>query len=182
MSLVSAGMGVSPMTISPFASWLITAYDWRTAMFEIGIVAWVLLIPAVFLVRQPPAAQHLPPRGTERRKCSGPSARRCAPRNSSCWRWPFRLLRGAFGADLPHGELCDVCGVAPMAAVTVYSLAGFSGLGGRLLLGVLADRLGVKPVLVAGCRPGDVVAAYLAVGQLGEFYAWPSSSGSPMAA
>src|SRR5215468_10055676 len=31
VSLVSAGMGVAPMTISPFASWLIQTYDWRTA-------------------------------------------------------------------------------------------------------------------------------------------------------
>ena len=37
VSLVSAGMGVAPMTISPFARWLITAYDWRTAMLDIGI-------------------------------------------------------------------------------------------------------------------------------------------------
>ena len=32
VSLVSAGMGVAPMTISPFASWLISNYDWRTAL------------------------------------------------------------------------------------------------------------------------------------------------------
>ena len=30
VSLVSAGMGVAPMTISPFARWLISNYDWRT--------------------------------------------------------------------------------------------------------------------------------------------------------
>ena len=41
VSLVSAGMGVAPMTISPFARWLISAYDWRTAMLVIGIGASV---------------------------------------------------------------------------------------------------------------------------------------------
>ena len=40
VSLVSAGMGVAPMTISPFASWLISTYDWRTAQFSIAILAW----------------------------------------------------------------------------------------------------------------------------------------------
>ena len=65
-----------------------------------------------------------------------------------------------------------ICGIAPLTAVTVYSLAGFSGLGGRLLLGVLADRLGAKPVLVGGLFVQAMsVATYLAVGQLGEFYA-----------
>jgi MFS family permease len=54
VSLVSAGMGVAPMTISPFARWLISTYDWRTAMLVIGLLAWVLLIPASQFVRQPP--------------------------------------------------------------------------------------------------------------------------------
>src|SRR6202011_2662439 len=45
VSLVSAGMGVAPMTISPFARWLISTYDWRVAMMTIGIAAWILLIP-----------------------------------------------------------------------------------------------------------------------------------------
>src|SRR6187402_2017093 len=48
VALVSAGMGVSPLTIAPFASYLITTYDWRTAMLVIGIVALALLIPASF--------------------------------------------------------------------------------------------------------------------------------------
>src|SRR5262249_49867484 len=56
VSLVSAGMGVAPMTISPLAGWLIATYDWRTAMLTIGILAWALLLPAAFLVRQPPPA------------------------------------------------------------------------------------------------------------------------------
>src|ERR1700704_3476031 len=58
VSLVSAGMGVAPLTVAPSASFLITAYDWRTAMLVIGIASWVLLIPASFLVRPaPPPAQ-----------------------------------------------------------------------------------------------------------------------------
>ena len=64
------------------------------------------------------------------------------------------------------------CGIPAMAAVSVYSLAGLSGLGGRLLLGVLADRLGAKPVLVGGLMVQALGAgAYLFVNQLGELYA-----------
>src|ERR1700756_1572636 len=54
VALVSAGMGVAPVTIAPSASALITAYDWRPAMLVIGIAAWALLIPACFLVRPAP--------------------------------------------------------------------------------------------------------------------------------
>ena len=64
------------------------------------------------------------------------------------------------------------CGISAMAAVSVYSLAGLSGLGGRLLLGVLADRMGAKPVLVGGLMVQALGAgAYLFVNQLGELYA-----------
>jgi MFS family permease len=53
-----------------------------------------------------------------------------------------------------------------VAAVTIYSLAGVSGLGGRLLLGVMADRVGAKPVLVGGLMVQALAAgAYLFVGQ-----------------
>ena len=55
VSLVSAGMGMAPMTMTPFAGWLISTHDWRTAMAAMGVLAWVLLVPAAFFVRRPPA-------------------------------------------------------------------------------------------------------------------------------
>src|SRR5687768_15575845 len=45
VSLVSAGMGMAPLTMSPLAQYLVTTYGWRPAMLTIGIVSWVLLIP-----------------------------------------------------------------------------------------------------------------------------------------
>src|SRR5258707_860219 len=58
VSLVSAGMGVAPMTISPFARWLVSTSDCRVAMMAIGITTWILLIPAALLVRRPSKATH----------------------------------------------------------------------------------------------------------------------------
>ena len=54
VSLVSAGMGMGPMTISPFASWLLQSRDWRSAQLIVAIVAWVLLIPAALFMRRAP--------------------------------------------------------------------------------------------------------------------------------
>ncbi len=56
VSLVSAGMGMGPMTISPLASWLLESQDWRTAQLTIAIVAWALLIPAALFMRRAPEA------------------------------------------------------------------------------------------------------------------------------
>ncbi|RWB03180.1 MAG: MFS transporter [Mesorhizobium sp.] len=173
VSLVSAGMGVAPMTISPFARWLISAYDWRTAMFDIGITAWVLLLPAVLLVRQPPKPV-LVDTG------SAPVAEGAGLTVSQALRSPQFIVLGLtfFACCAAHSgpifhmvSYAMLCGVAPMAAVSIYSVEGLAGLGGRLFYGVLADRLGVKPVLIAGLAiQAIVIAAYLSISQLEQFY------------
>ena len=174
VSLVSAGMGVAPLTIAPSASWLITTYDWRTAMLVIGIAAWALLIPACSLVRAAPQRDD----GDAAKESNAPEAEWTVGR---ALRTPqFAALAGAhFACCAAHSgpifhmvSYAVVCGIAPLTAVTVYSLAGFSGLGGRLLLGSLADRFGAKPVLVGGLFVQALsIATYLAVAHLGEFYA-----------
>lgn len=175
VALVSAGTGVAPLTVAPFARWLITAYDWRTAMLAIGCAAWVLLMPAAFFVRRPPALV----------EATGPSA---STQTAGASMTVAQALRTPqfMALALAHFACCAAhsgpifhmvayamgCGVSAMAAVSVYSLAGFSGLGGRILLGVLADRMGAKPVLVVGLMVQALAAgAYVFVAQLGEFYA-----------
>ncbi|CDM56059.1 MULTISPECIES: MFS transporter [Rhizobium] len=172
VSLVSAGMGVAPMTISPFARWLISAYDWRTAMLLIGIAAWVLLIPAALLVRRPPAEAG---DGAATATASGEQ-----PSLSRVFRSPQFMVLGLtfFACCAAHSgpifhmvSYATICGIAPMAAVSIYSVEGLAGLGGRLLYGGLADRIGVKPVLVAGLFVQAIaLATYLFVSRLGEFY------------
>src|SRR5262249_55507269 len=56
VSLVSAGLGLAPMTGSPFVSWLIQTYDWRTTQTIVAIGAVLLLAPAALLVRRAPSA------------------------------------------------------------------------------------------------------------------------------
>jgi MFS family permease len=172
VSLVSAGMGVAPLTVAPTASWLITTYDWRTAMLVIGIASWALLIPASFLVRPAPQSAE------DASAIATPETDWTA---AQAFRTPqfITLALAHFGCCAAHSgpifhmvSYAMICGIAPLTAVTVYSLAGFSGLGGRLLLGALADRIGAKPVLVAGLLvQAFAIATYLAVAHLGEFYA-----------
>ncbi|TPK42132.1 MFS transporter [Mesorhizobium sp. B2-5-4] len=173
VSLVSAGMGVAPMTISPFARWLISAYEWRAAMFDIGLLAWVLLLPAVLLVRQPP-------KPAASGAAAAPVAEGAGLTVGQALRSPQFIVLGLtfFACCAAHSgpifhmvSYAMLCGVAPMAAVSIYSVEGLAGLGGRLLYGVLADRLGVKPVLIVGLAiQAIVIAAYLSISQLDQFY------------
>src|ERR1051325_6750940 len=45
VSLVSAGMGVAPMTMSPLVAWLVSHRDWRTAMLILaGVVGAIMIL------------------------------------------------------------------------------------------------------------------------------------------
>ena len=57
VSLVSAGMGMAPMTMSPLAAWLVSIYDWRTSMLIIAAVAAAVMIPVSLRRARPPPLQ-----------------------------------------------------------------------------------------------------------------------------
>jgi MFS family permease len=174
VALVSAGMGVAPLTVAPSASWLISTYDWRTAMLVIGIVASALLIPASLLVRPAPrsaAASAITASGTPELQWTAAQAFR-TPQFITLALAHFACCAAHSGPIFHMVTYAMVCGIAPLTAVSVYGVAGLSGLGGRLALGALADRIGAKQVLVGGLLvQAFAIATYLAVGQLGEFYA-----------
>jgi len=178
ISLVSAGMGVAPMTVSPIASLLVTVYDWRTAQLAIGIAAWTLLLPAALLVRRPPAlAAATGTTGTAGTAATAPPA---MPLGQALRSTPFVVLGLTYflccathsGPIFHTVSYAVACGLSVTAAVSIYSLEGLAGLGGRLLFGLSADRFGVKRVLVTGLLIQAVAAAaYVFAGGLGGFYA-----------
>src|SRR6266581_8051947 len=51
VSLVSAGMGMAPMTMSPLVAWLVQSHDWRTTMQILAVVVASIMIPVALLVR-----------------------------------------------------------------------------------------------------------------------------------
>ena len=168
VSLVSAGMGMAPMTMTPFAGWLISNHDWRTAMAAMGVLAWALLIPAALFVRAAPAADDAAAPGER----AGDAARALRSPQFAILGGTFLLCCAAHAGPIFHMLSYAVfCGIPTMAAVSVYGVEGLAGLGGRLLFGVAADRLGVKRVLVAGLFvQAMAIPAYLAVRDIGDFY------------
>src|SRR6202012_2502298 len=44
VSLVSAGMGMAPMTMSPMVAWLVSYHDWRTSMQILAAVIAAIMI------------------------------------------------------------------------------------------------------------------------------------------
>ena len=168
VSLVSAGVGVAPMTVSPFAAWLLEQGDWRAAQLTIGIAAWVLLIPAALLVRRAP--------GVETQHAAGAPI----PVKEALTSMPFIVLAATFfaccathaGPIFHTISYALVCGIPTAAAVSIYSLEGLAGLGGRVVFGILGDRHGAKRVLIGGLLIQALAAgSFMFANRLGEFYA-----------
>ena len=64
------------------------------------------------------------------------------------------------------------CGIPLVAAVSIYSVEGLAGLGGRIGFGLLGDRFGAKHVLVVGLLAQAFGAlGYFFVRELAAFYA-----------
>ncbi|NOJ48336.1 MFS transporter [Bradyrhizobium archetypum] len=174
VSLVSAGMGMAPMTMSPLAAWLVSNHDWRTSMQLVALVVAAIMIPVSLLVRRAPALE------------KGASAALHAPAEpemtlAQALRSPqfiILVLTNFFCCATHSGPIIHTvsyaisCGIPMIAAVTIYSVEGLAGMGGRIAFGLLGDRFGAKRVLVFGLLAQAFGAlGYVFVRELAAFYA-----------
>jgi MFS family permease len=174
VSLVSAGMGMAPMTMAPLAAWLVSNHDWRTSMQIVALVVGAIMIPVSLLVRRPPALEAGP---------WAPSSDQAQPDMTlaQALRSPqfIILLATNFFCCATHsGPIIHTvsyaisCGIPLVAAVTIYSVEGLAGLGGRIAFGLLGDRFGAKRILVFGLLAQAFGAlGYVFVRDLAAFYA-----------
>ncbi len=175
VSLVSAGMGMAPLTMSPLAAWLVSIYDWRTSLQIIAVLVAVVMIPVALLVRPPPAL------AAENAADSSDDEPQSAMSLQQVIRSPqfiILLLTNFFCCATHSGPIFHTvsyaisCGIPLIAAVSIYSVEGLAGMGGRVAFGILGDRFGAKHVLVAGLLLQAFGAlAYFFVRDLGAFYA-----------
>jgi predicted MFS family arabinose efflux permease len=175
VSLVSAGMGMAPMTMSPLAAWLVSIYDWRTSLLIIAVLAASLMIPAALLVRSPPALDDRNAVASEDSELQSDMSLAQAIRSPQ---FIILLLTNFFCCATHSGPIFHTvsyavsCGIPMIAAVSIYSVEGLAGMGGRVAFGILGDRLGAKRVLVSGLLLQAFGAlAYVFARELGAFYA-----------
>jgi MFS family permease len=196
VALVTSGMGLRSMLIAPLARSIISTQDWRAAMFDLGILAWAVILPTALLVRNPPAAPGASVPGA--RGASVPGARganvavaagasMALAANDQRYtvaqalRTPqFAAIAGTFFACCAahSGPIFHMvsyaidCGIPAMTAATVLGTAGLASLTGRIVFGLVADRVGAKPVLVGGLLLQAVaIQLYLFVRTPDLFYA-----------
>src|SRR5262245_28850973 len=166
VALVSAGTGLGTFVVAPLTRWLISSYDWRLAMLILGDIVWLVIIPLGLLVRDAPG-------GTASADPDVPLARIF----SSPQFWLIALTH--FTCCVAHsGPIFHMVthamdqGVPSMAAATLLGVSGLASLIGRVLSGIIADRWGSKPTLIAmlGLQ-APAIFLYLFISSLAGFYA-----------
>jgi MFS family permease len=174
VSLVSAGMGMAPMTMSPLVAWLVSSHDWRTTMQILAVVVASIMIPVALLVRRPPALAG----GAAATVDAGPESEMSRAQAIRSPQFIILLATNFFCCATHSGPIIHTvsyaisCGIPMLAAVTIYSVEGLAGLGGRIAFGVLGDRFGAKRVLVLGLLAQAFGAlGYVFVRELAAFYA-----------
>lgn len=174
VSLVSAGMGIAPMTMSPMVAWLVSSHDWRTTMQILAAVVAAIMIPVSLLVRRPPALAADAAKPAD--AVAEPEMTRAEAIRSP--QFIILLATNFFCCATHSGPIIHTvsyaisCGIPLIAAVSIYSVEGLAGLFGRIGFGLLGDRFGAKRVLVLGLLVQAFGAlAYVFVRELAGFYA-----------
>jgi MFS family permease len=174
VSLVSAGMGMAPMTMSPLVAWLVSSHDWRTTMQILSLVVAAIMIPAALLVRRPPAlaggATAIGEAGAQSEMSLSQAVR--SPQFIILLATNFFCCATHSGPIIHTVSYAISCGIPMLSAVSIYSVEGLAGLGGRIAFGLLGDRFGARRVLVLGLLAQAFGAlAYVFVRELAAFYA-----------
>jgi MFS family permease len=165
------GLGIGAVTVAPLATWMIVEHGWRTAMLVLGGVAWAVVLPAALLLRRPPAQPD------EARPAAGGGAALSVaqalrtPQFAAVALTYFACCAAHSGPIFHMVSYALACGIAPLTATTVFSAAGLGGLVGRIGCGLIADRVGAKPVLVVGLGAQALaILLYTVVSDLASLY------------
>lgn len=165
LGITASGGGVGAIVFAPFATYLISDFDWRTAFIVIGVLSGLILIGVSLLFVKDPRDLGLFPdgAGSEPQKVGSSKPALLDTRSggfslAQAYRMPqfwFLAFTWVFASLSLHMILVHVVpyavdsGITPMDAALIISLIGFSNIPGRLAMGRISDAVGRKAPAVA---------------------------------
>ena len=164
MSITFAGSSVGAMLLSPVISRIIAGLGWRMAFRFLGLGMLVILVPAVFLViRSKPEDKGLKALGAEeaetaaaQAKTGGSPAEAGIPLKELQKKPVFWVyVAGIFVMLLTMGAMYHMAAhvtavIDADTAATFVSIFSFIGIFGKLIMGAVFDRFGVKAGILLG--------------------------------
>lgn len=162
LGITTSGGGVGAIVMAPFATYLITHLDWRTALMVMGFVSWLVVAMISLLMRKEPRDVGLLPDGAElerdkeniRDTVAGPSglSLRESFRVGNFWVLWLIWLFLSLGVHLIFVHVVPYAvdmGFSLMDAAGIVSLVGGLSIVGRVVVGRISDATGRKPPAIA---------------------------------
>jgi MFS family permease len=175
VSLVSAGFGVAPLTMSPWVARLASSHDWRQVLQIVAALVVSVLVPASFLIRRPPALDQVSAQVEDAAGSKPVIPFRQLLRSPQ---FVVLVLTNFFCCATHAGPIIHTvsyavtCGIPLTTAVTIYSVEGLAGLAGRIGFGLAGDRFGARRTLIVGLvMQAFFAACYYFANSLSAFYA-----------
>jgi MFS family permease len=157
LSLLGGASMAGMSLLVPVAMWLIIMLGWRATYAVMGLAIFVVITPLIlWVVRDSPEALGLTPDGVGAGPApAGPVPVERTAVSTALQTLPFwQLCGGMFSCGFSmsllaaHGvPMLTDHGYHEMVASGAMGLLGFSSMAGALLLGVIADRWGRRPIL-----------------------------------
>jgi len=159
MALVSLGLALSNALFPSLVRWLVTLVDWRGAYMVLGVLVWLLVIPAtLLLVRNrpedlglyPDAAAAPPEQERQAEPQAGAPLRRPVMRTRQFWVLALPLSATSFiatGLVFHQVSMFAERGLLADVAAGVFVPFAMASAGAMTLVGFVIERLGPKRLL-----------------------------------
>ncbi len=169
VGIASSGIGLGQVIMSPFAAFLISNYNWRIAYIVIGALAWLIVVPLSRFIKKDPYEIGALPDGARAGAVvqtvhdPGIEEKRIGPidlllpqilRTRSFWLFVSIWLTFSFCVLLVLTQIVvhttDI-GFNIRQASAMISFLGGAAIGGRVVGGIFADRMGRKKTAIILC-------------------------------
>lgn len=160
LGIAGSGSGLGMVLMAPFAAFLISNFDWRTAYLIVGLIAWLGIVPISGLLRNNPDEVGALPYGVLPNPGATRKGRGRTEDNPTAYSfsWLLRFKDFWFAVSawiflafcvffvythlVPH--ITDM-GFSSVEAAGVLSVLGGVSIAGKILMGAMCDRIGSKP-------------------------------------
>jgi len=164
LGITTSGGGLGTIVMAPFATYLISRFDWRTAFIAMGLIVWPVMACMSLLLKKDPSDIGLLPDGArpdgtqpglqdkEHKIRKSDLSLLQAVGTGNFWflgsTWLFLSLNVHLVLVHIVAHAVDM-GISPMDAAVILSLIGGGTIPGRLVVGRVSDTIGRKTPVIA---------------------------------
>jgi len=160
LGIMGTGSILGTVVMAPVSAWLILDYQWRSAYLIIGIVAWLIFIPAALLLKKEPSEVGANIDGKPTSETTelahttavGDFSLREAVKTRNFWLFFLTWFSYSFCVHMIMGHVvprAEDMGMPPIRAAAILSVLTGVAIPSRLVAGFVADLVDKRMIAAA---------------------------------